>query len=107
MPEEGKETDKEGGAQPEMAMPGDNKHIKVNLIYPMVCRHDSLGRWSFHDQKTNNLARTWQALAPGTSFAIREGGQTIAAGKVTAVFDITNEEKARLAGSMRTGQKKK
>jgi len=53
------------GAQPEdkqMAMPGDHKKVSVELIAPM-------------------------ALKEGLSFAIREGGNTIGAGIITAVSE--------------------
>lgn len=46
----------------EMVMPGDNISVKVVLIQPV-------------------------ALSEGLRFAIREGGRTVGAGKVTKIFD--------------------
>jgi elongation factor Tu len=46
----------------EMAMPGDNVTMKINLIYPV-------------------------ALEPGLRFAIREGGKTVGAGSFSKIIE--------------------
>ena len=46
----------------EMAMPGDNLEITVQLIYPVAC-------------------------SEGLRFAIREGGRTVGSGQITSILD--------------------
>jgi elongation factor Tu len=46
----------------EMVMPGDRVNLKVELIIPV-------------------------ALEQGSSFAVREGGLTVGAGKITEILD--------------------
>ncbi len=85
IPQEGKpkKVGADGKEEAEMAMPGDNRTVKVSLIYPM-------------------------AIKEGTSFAIREGGSTIGAGKVVKTYAITEQQKAsfsKLAGAAGTAKK--